>query len=52
MNDYVLGLGGEQVTEMGMDSNGSMAWQHTNVYAGGKPLATVDPNGVHFVRLR
>ena len=33
MSDYVLGLSGEQVTEMGMDASGVMAWQHTNVYA-------------------
>jgi RHS repeat-associated protein len=47
-NDYVLGLGGEQLTEMGMDSNGSMAWEHTNVYAAGTLLATYDQNGLHF----
>jgi RHS repeat-associated protein len=47
-SDYVLGLGGEQVTEMGMDANGNMAHQHTNVWAGGKLLATYDDNGLHF----
>jgi RHS repeat-associated protein len=42
-SDFVLGPGGEQVTEMGMDPNlGVMAWQHTNVWAGGKLLATYD----------
>jgi hypothetical protein len=30
MNDYVVGLSGEQVTEMGMNSSGVMAWQHIN----------------------
>jgi len=48
INDYVLGPSGEQVTEMAMDANGSMAWQHTNVWAGGKLLATYDPDGLHF----
>jgi RHS repeat-associated protein len=33
---------------MAMDSNNSMAWQHTNVWAGSKPLATYDSNGLHF----
>jgi RHS repeat-associated protein len=42
-SDFVLGPGGEQVTEMGVDPNlGVMAWQHTNVWAGGKLLATYD----------
>jgi len=35
-HDYVLGPGGEQVTEMGMDPNNTLAWQHTNVW-GGEP---------------
>jgi hypothetical protein len=35
-NDFVLGLGGEQVTEMGIDTTAgsnvtTLAWQHTNV---------------------
>jgi RHS repeat-associated protein len=47
-SDYVLGPGGEQVTEVGMDANGNMAHQHTNVWAGGKLLATYDDNGLHF----
>jgi RHS repeat-associated protein len=42
LNDYILGPGGEQVTEMGMGANGAMAWQRTNVYGGGKQLATYD----------
>jgi RHS repeat-associated protein len=46
--DYILGPGGEQVTEVGMDANGNMAHQHTNVWAGGKLLATYDDNGLHF----
>ena len=48
MNDYILGTSGEQVTEMGLDSNNSLAWQHTNVYAAGKLLATYDQDGLHF----
>jgi RHS repeat-associated protein len=47
-HDYILGLSGEQVTEMAMDSNNSMAWQHTNVWVGSKPLATYDSDGLHF----
>jgi RHS repeat-associated protein len=47
-SDYVLGPSGEQVTEMGMDANGNMAHQHTNVWAGGKLLATYDNDGLHF----
>lgn len=46
-NDYILGPSGEQMTEMGMNAN-SMAWQHTNVYANGKLLATYDNDGLHF----
>ncbi len=47
-SDYILGPSGEQVTEMAMDANNSMAWQHTNVYAGGALLATYDNDGLHF----
>jgi RHS repeat-associated protein len=32
----------EQSVEMGVDANNSMVWQHTNVYAAGKLLATYD----------
>jgi RHS repeat-associated protein len=46
--DYILGPSGEQGTEMAMDANSSMAWQHTNVWAAGRLLATYDPNGLHF----
>jgi RHS repeat-associated protein len=41
---YVLGLGGEQMTEM--DASGN--WKHTNVFAGGKLMATYDNQGLHF----
>ncbi|MGD0941559.1 MAG: DUF4329 domain-containing protein [Terracidiphilus sp.] len=52
-NDYILGPGGEQVTEMGVDttagSNGTpLAPQHTNVYAAGTLLGTYDNDGLHF----
>jgi RHS repeat-associated protein len=56
-NDYVLGTSGQQVTEMGMDSNNTMAWQHTNVFAAGTLIATYDggtatgggsTGGLHF----
>ena len=36
----ILDQAGYQVTEMGSDINGSMAWAHTNVWAGGQLLAT------------
>jgi RHS repeat-associated protein len=53
LSDYVLGPGGEQMTEMGVDtkagSNAStLAWQHTNVWAGGNLIATYDNDGLHF----
>lgn len=41
---YVLGPGGEQMTEI----DGSGNWQHTNVYNGGQLLATYDTQGLHF----
>jgi RHS repeat-associated protein len=49
-NDYILGPGGEQVTEMSAASNNTLIWQHTNVYSGGELLATYDltGNGLHF----
>jgi hypothetical protein len=43
-SSYVLGLGGEQITEV----NGSGQWVHSNVYAGGALLATYDNAGIHF----
>ena len=48
LSDYIVGLSGEQVTEMGMDPSGTMAWQHTNVYALGQVIATYDNDGLHF----
>jgi RHS repeat-associated protein len=42
--DYVLGPGGEQVTELAQDANGTMNWQRTYVYAGGAIIATYEPN--------
>jgi RHS repeat-associated protein len=53
VSDFVLGLGGEQVTEMGVDTTAgsgttTLAWQHTNVFAGGKLLGTYDKDGLHF----
>jgi RHS repeat-associated protein len=47
-NDYVLGLNGEQVTEMTVGSNNNMVWQHTNVYAAGALIGTYDTDGLHF----
>jgi RHS repeat-associated protein len=42
-NEYVLGQGGEQVTEF--DGNGN--WLHTNAYAGGLLIATYDTANSH-----
>jgi len=47
-SDYVLGPGGEQMTEMDMGASNVMAWQHTNVWAGGKLFGTYDKDGLHF----
>jgi RHS repeat-associated protein len=43
-NRYLVDLGGDQVTEL----NGSGVWQHSNVWAGGKLVATYDTKGIHF----
>jgi RHS repeat-associated protein len=40
MAGYVVGPSGEQLTEV----DGSGNWSHTNVYAGGKQIATYDGN--------
>jgi RHS repeat-associated protein len=46
---YILGAGGEQLTELSSAQNGQFpVWKHTNVYGGGKMLATYDANGTHF----
>jgi RHS repeat-associated protein len=47
-NDYILGPSNEQLTEMAMDANSKMAWQHTNVFAAGTLIATYDNDGLHF----
>jgi len=47
-DDYVLGLANEQVSEMSLNPNNTLEWQHTNVYAAGKLLATYDYDGLHF----
>jgi RHS repeat-associated protein len=44
---YVLGPGGEQVTEV----DGSGNWVHTNVFAGGHLMATYDNDGSAYPRL-
>jgi RHS repeat-associated protein len=53
VSDYVLGPGGEQVAEYGAgpasgSAPGAMAWQHSNVWAAGKLVATYDKDGLHF----
>jgi RHS repeat-associated protein len=54
-NDYILGLGGEQLTEMGMGgtvpsgaTTTGLVWQHANIWSGGKLLGTYDNDGLHF----
>lgn len=46
--DYVLGPGGEQVSETGPDGQGNRKWVHSNVWVGGKLLGTYDNDGLHF----
>jgi RHS repeat-associated protein len=46
--DYVLGPGGQQLTEMAVGANSQMAWKHTNVWAGSNLLATYDHDGLHY----
>ena len=43
-NVYLLGLDGEQVTEL----DGSGNWLRSDAYAGSKLLATYTPSGLHF----
>ncbi len=43
-SSYVLGQDGGELTQLG--ANGT--WQRTNVFAGGRQLATYDGNGLHF----
>jgi RHS repeat-associated protein len=50
-NDYILGPGGEQLTEYAMNvTNGvsAMAWLHTNIFAAGHLIGTYDDTQVHF----
>ncbi|MFZ0731014.1 MAG: RHS repeat-associated core domain-containing protein [Candidatus Sulfotelmatobacter sp.] len=48
-NQYLVGPGGEQVTELnGTLTNGSYGWKHTNVWAGAHLDATYDAKGLHF----
>ena len=49
MTESVLGQSGEQLTELALDENGTMTWQHTNVYAAGALFASYDPNGLRFL---
>jgi RHS repeat-associated protein len=44
---FLLGLGGEQVTELDTAS-GSTKWVHTNAFVGGKLIATYDTVSLHF----
>ncbi len=48
MKDSIAGPNGEQLTETGVDANGTVAWAHTNVWINGQLLATYDANGIHF----
>ncbi len=44
---YVLGLGGEQVSEVAV-SGSTSTWVHTNIFAGGKLLATYRDTDTYF----
>jgi RHS repeat-associated protein len=48
MNDFIVGRSGEQMTEMDINTSGTMVWQHTNVYALSQLIATYDNDGLHF----
>ncbi len=48
VSDYVIGPGGEQLTETGSDGQGNMVWSHTNVFAAGSLIGTYDKDGLHF----
>ena len=48
IQDYVIGPGGDAVSEVGMNADGSMSMQRTYVSAAGKLIATYDANGLHF----
>lgn len=47
-SSYALDDAGEQMSEYAMDTNGTLAWQHTNVWSAGQLIATFDTNGLHF----
>jgi RHS repeat-associated protein len=48
ISDYIIGPGGEQLTEMGANGSGAMVWSHTNVFAAGSLITTYDTDGLHF----
>jgi RHS repeat-associated protein len=47
-SQYLLDLGGNQATELTGTTPQTQAWLHSNVWTGGKLLATYDTLGVHF----
>jgi RHS repeat-associated protein len=49
MKDLIAGPTGGQLTETGVDANGNVVWEHTNVWVGGNLMATYDANGIHFL---
>lgn len=48
MKDSIAGPNGGQLTETGVDADGNVVWEHTNVWVGGNLMATYDANGIHF----
>lgn len=46
-NSYVLGLGGEQFSEVTV-SGSTDTWAHTNVFAGGRLMATYNGSNTYF----
>lgn len=47
-SEYILGLGGEQMTEMSLEGGGREVAEHTNVTANGSLIATYDALGWHL----
>ena len=47
-SNCVLGPSGEQLTELDLDSNGTMTWQHTNVFASRSAHGDLTNAGLHF----
>ena len=49
VKDSIQSPTGGELTETGVDGNGTVVWAHTNVWANGELIASYDPNGLHFL---